>query len=312
MATLSVPGLGGALIVGIAITILIELRDRSFRRADEICKTLRLPALAHIPRIERSVMRAVLAVGQTRLAPALVSYHRPSNIVSRRIHYLGSRLLSILEDCDGTILQIMSAHRGEGTTTTLVNLALSLARSGRRVLVVDADFRNASLHAYFGLDSCDGFSEVLKENVGLRDAIHACAEVPDLYVLPAGRRSLISEKRPIASFLSLMLKELRDEFDCILVDCPPVHETVDSIEIGGACDATVIVIKPTGKFAGTAQAAASILRAYDVNVVGVVLNNLSKRYADCPSNAEGWPFYPTSDRRHSNALRVREVTQAVN
>jgi capsular exopolysaccharide synthesis family protein len=304
------PWLTGALVFGVAIAIWIEIRDRFFRPAHQSDETVRMPALAHLPRIERSEMRSVLSTGQTRLAPVLVSHHFPLSPASQRFHYLGLRILSMFEDRDGSVLQITSARHGEGTTTTTANLAISLAQTGRRVLVLDAAFDNPLLHAYFGLNRCDGLSEVCTESVELRDVIHECEEIPGLFVLSAGRRPMILRNPVHAPLLAEFLKELRIEFDCVLIDSLPVLESNEAIEIVPACDASILVVNPFESSHESAQTAADKLYANDAKLVGFVINNLGKEYFNHPSQTSGWASPSGSDANRPEQY-VGDVEQAV-
>ncbi|NND95810.1 MAG: AAA family ATPase [Pirellulaceae bacterium] len=290
-----VVGLGGGLAIGVGLAATIDMRDQSFHCVDQIHEALDVPLLAHIPRIEQPLKRSVLTAGKSRLSPALVCHHHPDDVISQRIASLRSRLISLSQHQSGMLVQITSAKPSEGRTTTLSNLAVSLARLGKRVLVVDADFDDALLHAHFGLDGEAGVMEVLDSRVNLPDAIGECPEVPGLEILRAGNRREIDEHHDYTPQLAMMLKELRDDYDFVLIDSPPVLDSPDSISCTSICDATLLVVNPACASQSIASTALQQLRLNDANVVGVVINNVDSKYFD---------DQPRAQRRHRSKARV--------
>src|SRR5205823_3503140 len=126
---------------------------------------------------------------------------------------------------------VTSAVAGEGKTSLSCHLAASLARAGRRTLLLDCDLRKPSAHRLFRIPEQPGFSELLRGEGALQDVIHATS-TKNLYMIPAGQcdpqalQALSQEQVPE------ILSRIREQFDFVIVDSSPVLPVVDALMIG--------------------------------------------------------------------------------
>jgi capsular exopolysaccharide synthesis family protein len=135
-----------------------------------------------------------------------------------------------------------SAVAGEGKSTTAVNLALALGMGGRhKVALVDANLRAPGVHALLGLSAQQGLVDVVEERISLDQALWRFRS-DQLYVLPAGR-TLDAYAIFAARRLGAVLAELRDRFDVVIVDAPPVMPTADMLTLATELDGAVMVIR---------------------------------------------------------------------
>jgi capsular exopolysaccharide synthesis family protein len=132
---------------------------------------------------------------------------------------------------------------GEGKTTLATQLAFSFARGGRRTLLVDGDLRRPDVHRIFGLPREGGFSEVLRSEMSLSEAIRPTL-TPNLWVLTAGRidQQALAALAQRQSFLSESFQKMREDFDFVIVDCCPVLPVVDTMLIGQHVDIAVLSV----------------------------------------------------------------------
>jgi capsular exopolysaccharide synthesis family protein len=168
----------------------------------------------------------------------LRTWHQwPSAIAESFRVTLTSILLSDNNTSRPRIIVLSSAKPGEGKTTVTSNLGIALARTNRRVLLIDGDMRKPRLHEVFGVDNRSGLSEVLAGDSSV--SAHE-TRIPNLYVLPSGKRA--DERLFFTSRFRPLLRRLKTEFDMILIDTPPLLQMPDARLIGHQADAVILVV----------------------------------------------------------------------
>lgn len=178
---------------------------------------------------------------------------------------------------DGTkIVMVTSAVDQEGKTTVASQLAASLARCGRRTLLVDADIRSPSLHELFDMPAEPGLCEVLRGELELDDSIRP-TRLPGLWLLPGGRCDGEAVQALAKDAIGGVLDGLRPEFDFIVLDSAPVLTVSDSLSIGQHVDATIVsVLKDVSQGAKVFDAVER-LRGVGINVMGAVVNGEAQK-----------------------------------
>ncbi|MGH2944706.1 MAG: P-loop NTPase [Solirubrobacteraceae bacterium] len=236
-----------ALIGGILLAFLREGLDTRVRSAAEIVGRLDLPLLGRLPRPPRRLRRA----------GAIVMLAEPNDAHAEPFRVLRTSLLLRNAEYDARTIMLTSATSGEGKTTTAANLAVALARTGRRVILVDLDLRRPSLHRLFGLAGHPGLADAVLGRVSLDAALAPALAVPTgddgsnagtgrdalLQVLPAG-----SIPRDVGDFvagteLARFLSALRERADVVLIDGPPLLETGDGVTVSREVDALAVVAR---------------------------------------------------------------------
>lgn len=170
-------------------------------------------------------------------------------------------------------LLITSAAPGEGKTTVASNLAIILAFSGARVLLVDADLRRGRLHSLFGIPPEGGFAKVLQQRIPWADAI-VKTNIENLSVLPRGK----SLPHPAEHFLSKVtdqfLQDVYDQFDYILLDSAPVLVADDTLSLAPKIDGVLFVVRFAQSSARMGRRALDLLNHRQVNVLGLICNDV--------------------------------------
>lgn len=178
---------------------------------------------------------------------------------------------------DGTkIVMVTSAVDQEGKTTVASQLAASLARCGRRTLIVDADIRSPSLHELFDMPADPGLCEVLRAEIELDDAIRP-TRLPGLWLLPGGRCDGEAVQALAKDAIGGVLDGLRPEFDFIILDSAPVLTVADSLSIGQHVDATIVSVLKDISQGPKVFDAVERLRGVGINVMGAVVNGETQR-----------------------------------
>jgi succinoglycan biosynthesis transport protein ExoP len=264
-------------ILGILIAVFASVLDNSFADAEEAASQLRVDVLAEIPHAKGlpGISREKRLVEDSAFAAKLNAAYREA------IRNLRAALNGVSNDRPIRSLVITSAVAGEGKSTTAAQLALAYAKTGKNVLLVDANFSRPTLDPHllvcstprkFKVASTLGFTEVLKGKASCNDAIIQL-EQPGLSLLPAGRMSRTAADL-ISTRASAVLTKLYQNFDLIIVDAPPVLAAAEAQELAAVADAVLLLTKAAETAAKQVSDAISVLSRARANVVGLVLNQV--------------------------------------
>ena len=274
------------LVIGLALAFLRDLFDRRVGSADEAAGLVGLPLLARLP--GRNLRRR----GSSRLP--LV--HEPDGPEADAYRTLMYRLQMVNADRRAQVILVTSAVEGEGKTTTAANLALALARSGRRTALVEFDLWRPALHRVFGFKSRQGLADVLLGRAAVRDVIvraetgGVVAEANSvnggdpgiglLRVLPAG----VSPSHPsdliALPALNDVLALLRVEEEVVIIDAPPLVQGGDGIVLAAKADAVLVVTRLGGVRREALQELRRRLADIPVPALGVAVTDAERDDSD--------------------------------
>ncbi|HLH73360.1 MAG TPA: CpsD/CapB family tyrosine-protein kinase [Chloroflexota bacterium] len=168
---------------------------------------------------------------------------------------------------------VTSASPDDGKSTTLANLAVTFAETGRGVLAVDCDLRRPSLHTFFGLSNDVGLTTLIREERTVADVV-VDTEVPNLRILPSGPlppnpAELLGSQR-----MERVIETLRGMADVILFDSPPMIAVTDAAVLGAKMDGVLLVVSVNKTKRDHVSRAKRLLEKVNAKVLGVVLNNV--------------------------------------
>jgi polysaccharide biosynthesis transport protein len=254
----------GTLIVGLRFQF-----DNTFKSHHEIEQKLGLPVLSilpHIPDLERKAIE----IEKLYLVDQGSVYAEAINRIRSSLQYTNAGE-------PATAIQLTSSLEGEGKSTLAFNLALAMARMGRKTLIIDCDMRRPRLHRLTGTNQNSGLSDLLQGNVKAREAVRSYPSAANFYIMTAGSPTeqpleLLSSKR----FESL-LKKLSQTFDHIIVDSPPALPIADALEIGRHMDAVLLVIEAEKTTTDIAKDALNLLSEAGIQPAGAILSKLGAR-----------------------------------
>ena len=203
--------------------------------------------------------------------PELVSLLQPLSLAAESYRAMLTPLM-LSAATPPRIILVTSAVPGEGKTTVCTNTAILLARLHRRVLLVDADLRRPSIHRAMRLSCNTGLGALLRKSVTFEEAVIQRAEVPNLYILPAGPVMLPDDTELLVSGFKDLVDRWRDQFDHIIIDTPPVLPMTDAVRMSVEADSVILVIRSGQIARDTFLRAQDLLRRVNARVAGFVLN----------------------------------------
>lgn len=209
-------------------------------------------------------------------AKRLVTVSSPREPVSEALRTLRASILLSSADHPPRVVMVSSALQGEGKTTIVSNLAGALTQGAYRVVMVDADLRLAGLSKLFsdGSSSCAlGLSDHLTGQAAL-DQVLRKTSVPGLDIIPAGNQAPDPGELLGSRTMQNLIASLREAYDFVLIDTPPVLPVADALMLSRAADSVVLVVRSDATQRGHAQEARRRLLAVHARILGVVLNGV--------------------------------------
>ncbi|MHB8735602.1 MAG: GumC family protein [Terriglobales bacterium] len=188
------------------------------------------------------------------------------------------------------VLSVTSSRPGEGKSTITAHLATIFANLGTRVLLVDGDMRKPTVHRTFKVPNQRGLSDVLRGRVTWKEVIQVPTEVHNLTLLTAGPSTTMPSEL-LSLGLAETLEQLRNEYDIVIIDCPPALGFADSSAIASLSDAIIVVAQAGGVSRDQVMATLRQLRGSRASVTGIVLNRMEARYGGYYASGELYEKY---------------------
>ncbi|WGS48149.1 polysaccharide biosynthesis tyrosine autokinase [Paraburkholderia sp. D15] len=271
--------LSAAVILGlIAGTGFVFLRRNMFKGIDDpdhIERAFHLPVFGLVPlSAEQAVLESAFERGGERLRSVLANA-RPKDITVESLRSLRTSMQFTVMDARNRIVMLTGPMAGVGKSFLTVNLAVLLAHSGKRVLMIDGDMRRGALERYLGGAQENGLSELLSGQISLEEAIRA-SNVENLSFISCGRRPPNPSELLMSPRLPQYLDGLAKRYDAILIDTPPVLAVTDASIIGAYAGSTFFVMRSGVHSEGEIQDALKRLRAAGVHVQGGIFNGMPR------------------------------------
>jgi len=281
------------LVLGAGIAILIEYLDKRVKDEKTLERVTGLPVLASIPAVGGKWRNT----GKGQRSNSVVGFEGSSSILLESFRTLRSSLQYF--DVGGTLSTIIvtSGLPREGKSVTTVNLAISLALSGHRVVILEADLRRPMMHQYLGLDNQVGLSTVLAGKSTIAKAsqlVDMDALVPskeriaqeeggslslrkNLYCLPSGPLPPNPAELLGSAKMGQVIHELKRTCDYLLIDTPPVLPVSDALLVAANADAIILTARLNSSTRGELDEVRSLLNRAGVRVLGVVAGGVKKK-----------------------------------
>lgn len=265
------------LMLGIGLVVLIEYMDDRLGTADQIEKLLGAPVLGtvgHFTDFERDWAK--------QKQNALIANVAPRSPVVEAFRSLRTNLRSTNVERKLRSILVTSAAPAEGKSTVSANLAVIMAQSGLRVLLVDADLRRPTVHRLFDWSNKNGLSNMILDATANWDDLIRVSPVENLYLLPSGPLPDNPSDILDSEQFRQLLKTLVVNFDLVIVDSPPILPVTDAAIVAPLVDGVLIVVDTGTTRTGTLQHAKEQLTRVHGRLLGSVMNKVAAGQAGYP------------------------------
>ena len=274
-------------LFGMGLALVLEYLDDTIKSTEEIETYLQLPALAAIPMIDAIPKRKLLLVGanQDPGDPAnselLINADPRSSLAEAYRQLRTSILLSTAGHAPKSLL-ITSSLPSEGKTTTATNTAISLAQTGAKVLIIDADMRRPRLHSVFNISNAEGLSTILSSDLSE-------SKILDMIKTDAGTKLNLLTSGPIppnpaeligSEQMADLLKTLQRNFTHVVVDSPPISSFTDGVLLATMVSGVILVVHSGRSSRQVVRRSRQLLQTVGAKIFGVVLNNVNLNSQD--------------------------------
>jgi len=242
---------------GIGLAYFIEYLDTSVKTVEDVEKYLGLPVIGIIPQKVRSLAE-----------------EGPESPHAESYRVLRTNMMFNNDNKRGGVFAVVSGGVGEGKSTTLFNLAYVCAQLGDKVLVVDSDLRRPVQHTFVNMSNRFGLTNVFMQEATLDEAIKATS-VPNLHFLPSGKMPRSSVGILDSRRLKAIIEPLRERYDIVFFDSPPIVGVSDASIIASEVDGVLLVVQYRKYPRNMSTRARRILENVGAKIMGVVLNNIN-------------------------------------
>jgi len=266
-------GLGlflGALLGG-GLALLIDLSDLSFRTPIDIQESLNVPVICKVPKIRKGKGSKDFPG-----SPMLITAYSPNSSASETFRAARTSILFSAAQTGGKVFMITSPSPGDGKSTTIANLAVSIAQTNKRVCLVDADLRRPRLPKNFGVQFDTGSMQYLNGEATLDEVLRPCDFQTNLTLLTTGGRPKNPGELVASKGFADMLTELRSRFDFVLIDSPPVIPVADATSLSSVVDGIILVLRIRRGVMLTARKTKERLDMVHANLMGVIVNGVDE------------------------------------
>jgi succinoglycan biosynthesis transport protein ExoP len=308
-ATTGAMGLIIGLVLGLIAAFVVETFDTSIGAIEDVEETLKTRVLGVIPQADAKELYEAFkdklpgemgAVSPVQMVN-MVAHYVPKSMMAES--FRGLRTNIQFKDAVDEIktLAITSASPQEGKTIVSVNLAITMAQAGMKILLIGSDMRKPMIARIFGIEQTPGLSEILLGNCPWQDAVQTVTDMivgkmsleevlltpglDNLHLIPAGSIPPNPAELMESKHLKEFVEEAKDEYELLLFDSPPILSTADAVILGSKMDGVLLDYRVGTVSRGLLKRATAQLEQVNTRIIGVILNGVTAQV--CPD----FPYY---------------------
>ena len=251
-------GLIGGLCMSTAIAFILECINKTFKTKGELERELKMPIIANVPKVKKNQIN----INKIK--------NNQGTILGEAYNSLATTIKHSKGNFNNKSILITSSIVGEGSTTTASSLAVSLATSNKRVILLEGDLRKPSLHNVFEVKNDIGLSDVILKKINLDNAVKKINDNLDL--LTAGELVLNPIEIIDSKDMNLLLEDLKSKYDYIVIDTPPLQAVTDAQILSTKVDLTILVVRAEEVKKDTVKESIALINRVDRNIMGIVFN----------------------------------------
>jgi succinoglycan biosynthesis transport protein ExoP len=279
--------LGG--FIGLVLGYLVEMADKSFRKPEDVIREFGVPIVGHIPFFKEERLKG--AAAESKLDRTAVCVHLPRSRPAEAYRSVRTAICFSALGSSHRVIQVSSPAAGDGKSTLALNLAISLAMSGKRTILIESDFRRPKVHKLTGVDNKRGVVDVLRGDAEVADAVQTTS-VDSFFVMPCGSRPKDPAELLSRPEYEQLLEVLRQQYDYVIVDTPPVLAVTDPTSVAPRVDGVLIAMRLSRHTRDLGRRTLEQLRDVGATVSGIVINGVEE------SDGYGYGTYRYSDYQY--------------
>ncbi len=260
--------LAAAILLGIMLGIggvfVADRIDQRIHSVKELRSILGLPVLAQIGRVRPGDLDGLEELG-------LLCHANPRSLLAEGYRSIRTNIDFLRRNRRIQVILITSPHSGDGKSTSASNFAISLAQTGRRVLLIDGDLRKPTQHRIHDLSNTLGMTDVLTDRSSYRDVVQKTA-VPTLDLITAGHHEPNPAELLTSARLNEFIESLRDSYDFVLVDSPPLLAVTDPAILSTVTDGVILIVRADKLRHKDAEATVERFESLGTSVLGMIVN----------------------------------------
>jgi succinoglycan biosynthesis transport protein ExoP len=303
------------LVFGLVFAFIVETFDTSIGAIDEVEQTLGLAVMGLIPHIDERDMQPDLREQYEREIPSdavlrnarLIPHFGPQSVLAESFRSFRMNVQFSALEQDIKSIVVTSATAEEGKTTVVANLAIAMAEGGLKTLLVETDLRKPTIYRIFGLEAAPGVTDYLLSNYDLSEVVRTVTDImmgkmnmdrvmvtpgiDNLHILPCGTIPLNPAELMQSRKFKDLLEKLREQYDVILMDAPPLVSAADALVLAMGADGVLLTYR-AGKVArGILKRVKSQLEQIKANIIGVVLNGVKAEVSPDFAELKKYKYY---------------------
>lgn len=216
-------------------------------------------------------------IKENKVSKNLITYISPTSVVSEAYRRLRTNLMYSSVDKKLKSVIITSPDMQDGKTVTACNLAISMATTENKVLLIDADLRKPNIHNQFNMENRIGLTNIIMEESDLDEALHEFDDIQNLEILTAGTLPPNPSEILASNKLKEFIRYISNIYDIVIIDTPPLCYVSDGIILAGMVDGVILTVSAQVTKINHAQTAVKALRNVDASILGVVMTKIKRK-----------------------------------
>lgn len=245
-------------VFGIVLTLIADYRDKTIKTPEDLERYIGVNSIGDIPDFGRD--------------KGLVLKENPRSPIAESYRSIRTNIQFANIDGDVRTILFTSSNKSEGKTSTISNIALTMADAGHRVILIDCDFRNSSIHKAFNITNKYGVTDILLKEEEYGKHIHRVGANKNLDVLTAGQSPSNPSELLYSKSMKKFIDRLGEDYEYILVDTPPVTPVTDATVMSTYIDGVILVCSAGRTEIDSLRKTVEALRKVESNIIGVILN----------------------------------------
>jgi capsular exopolysaccharide synthesis family protein len=265
-------GLMLGLVLGLVLALAVESMDNTIKSPEAAEELVGAPLLGVIPMLSQAKEHLIAEAPERDL----VVFRDPTSLAAEACRSIRTNMLFISAQKEFSLFSVTSPGPRDGKTTVAINLAVTMAQAGGKILLIDTDMRKPRIHKSFGLKADTGISSVMAGDVQLKDAIRK-SEVPNLDILPCGPMPPNPAELLHTEKFRQILAQCRSSYDRVVLDSSPIGPVTDPAIIGSVTDGVVLVLRAGHTTREAAKFARRQLGDAGARILGLVMNQTDRK-----------------------------------